>query len=92
MSRDNNYVLELVKQAGLVTPEQLDSAKKFVEDFNPDIVFCPRLSSRGLLKVESIVAKFTKAPFVAFTGDNEYSYKLIRFSLESRRITFNSIS
>lgn len=58
-----------------------EGIKKFVEDFNPDIVFCPRLSSRGLLKVESIVAKFTKAPFVAFTGDNEYSYKLIRFSL-----------
>lgn len=55
--------------------------KKFVEEFNPDIVFCPRLASRGVLKVENIVAKYTQAPFIAFTGDNEYSYKLVRFSI-----------
>lgn len=55
--------------------------KKFVEEFNPDIIFCPRLASRGVLKVESIVAKYTKAPFIAFTGDDEYSYKLVKFSI-----------
>lgn len=58
-----------------------EGIKKFVEEFNPDIVFCPRLASRGVLKAERIVAKYTKAPFVVFTGDNEYSYKMVRFSI-----------
>lgn len=47
----------------------------FVSDFNPDIIFCPRLLTWKLMRLEKIVAKMTKAPFVAFTGDDEASFK-----------------
>lgn len=47
----------------------------FVGDFNPDIVFCPRLLSWKLMRLEKLVAQFTTAPFVAFTGDDEASFR-----------------
>lgn len=46
---------------------------KFVTDFNPDVVFCPRLITPKLMRIERIVHTMTSAPFVAFTGDNEAS-------------------
>lgn len=49
--------------------------KNFVEEFNPDIVFCPRLLTWRLMKVEKTVAKYTSAPFVAFTADDEASLR-----------------
>lgn len=45
----------------------------FVNDFRPDIVFCPRLITPKLMRLETIVSKITDAPFVAFTADNEAS-------------------
>ena len=33
MSRDNDYVLDLLEQAGMITPEQMAKARQFVEDF-----------------------------------------------------------
>lgn len=46
---------------------------QFVNDFNPDIVFCPRMVTPKLMRLEEIVSSMTKAPFVAFTADNEAS-------------------
>lgn len=45
----------------------------FVDEFNPDIVFCPRFFSPKLMRLEKIVKTMTSAPFVAFTADNEAS-------------------
>ena len=45
----------------------------FVEEFNPDIVFCPRFITPKLMRLEKLVSKMTNAPFVAFTADNEAS-------------------
>lgn len=47
--------------------------KKFVEEFNPDIVFCPRYISPKLMRLEKMVSTMTDAPFVAFTADDEAS-------------------
>lgn len=47
----------------------------FIADFNPDVVFCPRLLTWKLMRIEKAVAKLTDAPFVAFTGDDEASFK-----------------
>lgn len=52
----------------------------FVDDFCPDIVFCPRLATPKLMRLERIVSKMTAAPFVAFTADNEASYHCYSFS------------
>ena len=55
--------------------------KKFIEDFNPDIVFCPRMATPKMLRLERIVRKYAHCPMVAFTGDNEYSLRIFSFSL-----------
>lgn len=47
--------------------------RSFVEDFNPDIVYCPRMITPKLMRLEKLVASMTSAPFVAFTADNEAS-------------------
>lgn len=54
--------------------------KDFVEQFNPDIVFCPRLITPKLMRLERLVSQFTNAPFVAFTGDNEASMEGVSYS------------
>lgn len=55
------------------------SLSEFVNDFNPDVVFCPRLLTWKLMRLEKTVAKITKAPFIAFTGDDEASFKEYSF-------------
>lgn len=50
-----------------------NALRVFVGEFNPDIVFCPRLITPKLMRLENIVKKMTPAPFVAFTADNEAS-------------------
>lgn len=47
--------------------------KLFIDDFNPDVVFCPRMYSPKLGRLERLVSTMTDAPFVAFTADNEAS-------------------
>lgn len=48
---------------------------EFVTGFNPDVVFCPRLLTWKLMRLEKAVAKITPAPFIAFTGDDEASFR-----------------
>lgn len=54
--------------------------KQFVDDFHPDIVFCPRMFTPKLRRLEKIVSTMTKAPFVAFTADNEASLNCYSWS------------
>ena len=49
MARDNNYVLELIKQAGMVTPEQLESAQQFVNEFPSKISIVDALISKKVI-------------------------------------------
>jgi len=49
LSRDNKYVLELIKRAGLVTPEQLESARQFQEDFPGEISLTEALVSKKFI-------------------------------------------
>ena len=57
-----------------------DALKKFVEDFNPDVVFCPSMITPRMMMVEKMVSKMTKAPFVGFTADDEASFHQYRLS------------
>jgi len=54
--------------------------QEFIKDFEPDIVFCPRLLTPKLLRLERTVASMTNAPFVAFTADDEASLMQISYS------------
>ena len=49
MARDNNYVLELIKQAGMVSPEQLESAQQFVDEFPSKISIVDALISKKVV-------------------------------------------
>ena len=57
-----------------------NTLKNFIEQFNPDIVFCPRLITPKLMRLERTVSKYTKAPFIAFTGDDEASLEGVSWS------------
>lgn len=54
--------------------------QKFINDYQPDLVFCPRLLTPKLLRLERIVAGMTKVPFVAFTADDEASLMQVSYS------------
>lgn len=54
--------------------------QEFINEFSPDIVFCPRLLTPKLLRLEKTVKGMTDAPFVAFTGDDEASLMQVNYS------------
>lgn len=56
--------------AGRYDTEEL---RKFIQKFNPDIVFCPRYISPKQMRLEKLVSTMTNAPFIAFTADDEAS-------------------
>jgi hypothetical protein len=58
----------------------IDEISRFIEEFNPDIIFTLRLASRKMLRFERIISGLTKVPMIAFTGDDEYSLLQLRFS------------
>lgn len=58
----------------------LEALQKFIDDFQPDVVFCPRLLTPKLMRLEKIISKMTTAPFVAFTADDEASLMQVRYS------------
>lgn len=53
---------------------------EFINDLNPDVVFCPRLLTPKLLRLERTVRGMTDAPFVAFTADDEASLMQVNYS------------
>jgi len=57
----------------------LDGMKRFIDAFQPDIIFSERMASCKMLRLEKYVSQLTDAPMIAFTGDDEYSLK--QFSL-----------
>ena len=57
-----------------------EALKAFVEEFNPDVVFCPRYISPKLMRLEKLVHGMITAPFVAFTADDEASLNGISYS------------
>ena len=54
--------------------------KEFIDNFNPDIVYCPRLITPKLMRLEKLVSTMTNAPFVAFTADDEASLMQVNYS------------
>ncbi|QUO31258.1 glycosyltransferase [Faecalicatena sp. Marseille-Q4148] len=58
----------------------LENMKKFIQEFNPDIIFSQRRGSVKMCRLENTVTQFTNAPIVAYTGDDEYSLHQMSFS------------
>ena len=53
---------------------------RFVNDFAPDVIFCPRYGTPKLWRLERYVHSICPAPMIAFTGDDEVSYKQVSYS------------
>jgi hypothetical protein len=58
----------------------IEALSKFVKDFNPDVVFCPRMVTPKLIRLERLIHTMTDAPFIAFTADDEASYQQCSWS------------
>lgn len=73
--------LRLVRELlWLMGKYDVDALKKFIDDFKPDVIFSERMASCKMLRLEKIVAGITDAPIFAFTGDDEYSLRQLKFS------------
>lgn len=70
-------IRELIWLIGRYDKKELE---KFVNEFNPDIIFTERMASCKILRLERIVSSIQNKPLFAFTGDDEYSLKQISFS------------
>lgn len=57
-----------------------DKLRQFICKFDPDIIFCPRMATSKILRLERTVAKISSKPMVAFTGDDEYFLQQLRLS------------
>ena len=58
----------------------IDEMKRFIDAFQPDIIFSERMASCKMLRLEKVISQMTDAPMLAFTGDDEYSLKQFSFS------------
>lgn len=58
----------------------IQKMKQFIDEFQPDIIFTERMASCKMLRLEKLVSELTDAPFIAFTGDDEYSLRQFKFS------------
>lgn len=54
--------------------------KAFIDEFQPDVVFCPHLFSMKSRRIERIIRKMTDAPMVAFSGDAEATLRAISYN------------
>lgn len=57
-----------------------ESLMTFIYDFNPDVIFCPQYGTPKLWRLERYIHSICDAPMVAFTGDDEISYKQVNYS------------
>ena len=69
----NSFVLILRDLIWMMGRINESAIQEFVEQYQPDVVFCPRKVSPKQIRIEKLVSKYTNAPFVAFTGDDEAS-------------------
>lgn len=57
-----------------------EKLKEFIDAFKPDIIFSQRLGTVKLCRLERILVRLSGCPLVSFTGDNEFSLRLISVS------------
>lgn len=57
-----------------------EKLKKFILDFNPDIIFAPCYGSTYMLSLTRYVAKLTNKPVISYISDDFYSFKQISLS------------
>ena len=76
----NNIVYVIRDCIWLIGRYDQKALRKFVKDFSPDLVYCPRMFTPKMCRLENKVKKYTDAPFVAFVADDEVSLKQYNWS------------
>ena len=64
---------------GMVPLENLE-LKKFVEEFNPDVIFAPCYASHRMLRLARYLKQITGKPIISYISDDNYSLKQFKFS------------
>lgn len=59
----------------------IDGIKKFVLDFNPDVIFAPCYGSHYMIKLTKIVKSFCDVPVISYISDDFYTNKQFNFSI-----------
>lgn len=49
--------------------------KKFISDFEPDVLFLPIYNNWYLCRIEAFLVGITKKPYVVYYADDDYSYE-----------------
>lgn len=57
-----------------------ETLRKFVSDFNPDLIFAPCYGWHYMLKITRVVKAWTGKPIISYISDDFYSCKQFRFS------------
>lgn len=58
-----------------------DNLKKFIDEFNPDIIFAPCYGSKFLCRLTRFVAEYTKKKVISYYSDDDYTLRHFRLSL-----------
>lgn len=67
-----NSIMMLVRDAiWIMGRYNKEKMRVFIDSFNPDVIFMPRMATPKYLRLERVVHEVCDAPMVAFTGDNE---------------------
>lgn len=79
--KKSSWFLRLARQAvwGL-SKYKNKKLQKFIEDFNPDIIFAPCYASTYMLSLCRYIHKLTKKPIISYVSDDVYSLKHCNFS------------
>lgn len=81
LKRISGDFMRLVRELIWLTGRyDLRSMKCFIDEFSPDIIFSERMASCKMLRLERIVSNMSAVPFIAFTGDDEYSLRQFKLS------------
>lgn len=75
-----NFLRLVREEIWLLGKYDIKKLKKFIRNFDPDVIFCPRMASAKLLRLEAILQRISHKPMIAFTGDDEFSLAHICFS------------
>lgn len=65
---------EVVWKLGKWHTKELDT---FLDEFSPDVIFCPVYSTVYMCRLQNYVANRTKKPIVLYVSDDNYSYQSI---------------
>lgn len=69
-----NLIREIVWKFGKWKTKEFD---KFIDEFNPDVLFFPVYSNVFMCRIQNYIAKRTSKPIVLYSSDDNYSYKSV---------------